>query len=75
MFVKSTPWQYSGSLAVRGTGGNQLSDYQKVTFVLPTVTNKNLSGLGQLPQLSTAQWAGLAVVAGLVYWFGFHKKG
>lgn len=75
MFVKSAPWQYSGNLAVRGTGGNQLSDYQKVTFVLPTVTDNSLGRLGQLPQLSTAQWAGVALVAGLVYWFGFRKKG
>jgi hypothetical protein len=74
MFVKSQPWRYGGNLAVRGTGGDQLSDYQKVTFVLPTNTTKNLSGLGQLPQLSGAQWLGIAAVAAAVYWFGFRKK-
>ena len=74
MFTKQAPWKYGGSLGVRGTGGGPLSDYQKVTFVLPTDTTKNLSGMGQLPQLSGVQWAGLVAAGAAVYYFFFRKK-
>jgi hypothetical protein len=66
MFVKHQAQRYGGEFALKGT---PLGDYQKVTFVLPTNTTSDLRGLGQLPQLTGMQWAGVAAVAAaLAYW-------
>jgi hypothetical protein len=64
MFVNHAPWTYKGSL----------SDYQKVSFVLPTNTTNALSGLGDLSSITGTQWLGIAALGAAVYWFGFRKK-
>ena len=77
-YTTNKPWNYNGTLAARGTTGTGLSgplaDYQKVNFVLPTNTTKNLSGMGQLPQLSPVAWIGVGLAGLAAWWFGVHKK-